>query len=196
MKISRNKNFSLLFASILLFTVACEKDDDEGPSGGNGGDQPSEEITLSGQQEGLGTIAISGAVNKTFSGDAFYNTAIGYNGYTGYEFQLRDSATTDYANVVIIMQNSGGQVMPEAGTYNVVSDDILPEGNSATVGFRSNDTLNVYLGTSFATTGTVTVSNVDGLDCDIVFEADSLTNSFGGSVGWVDVNGAMKAREE
>jgi len=196
MKNFKTKHFLVLFAGIMLFAVACEKDDDDGPSNGNGGGGSSNEITLSSQQEGMGTIAISGVVNKTFSGNAFYNTAIGYNGYTGYEFQLRDSATTDYANVVIIMQNSGGQVMPEAGTYDVVSNEILPEGNSATVGFRSNDTLDTYLGTVSASTGTVTLSNVNGLECDIVFEADSLTNDFGGSVGWVNVNGAMKARDE
>lgn len=196
MKIFKNRNFPILFASILMLSVACNKDEDEGPSGGNGGDDSPDEITLSSQLEGQGTAAVSGAVNKTFSGDAFYNTAVGYNGYTGYEFQMRDSATTDYANVLIIMQNSGGQVMPEAGVYDVVSDENPPDGNFATVGFRSNDTLDAYLQTSFATTGTVTVSNVDGFDCDIVFEADSLTNDFGGSVGWVAVQGAMKAREE
>jgi len=196
MKIFKNRNLLLLFASILAFTVACDKDDDEGPSGGNGGGSSSDDITLSSQVEGMGSMAVSGAVNKTFSGDAYYNTAIGYSGYTGYEFQIADSATTDYASVEIIMQNSGGQVMPEAGTYEIISTDTPPDGNHARVGFRSNDTLNVFLSTGPATTGTVTVSNLDGLECDIVFEADSLTNDFGGSVGWVAVNGAMKAREQ
>lgn len=196
MKFFKHRNLLFLFTGIFLFAVACEKDDDAGPSGGNGDGNSPGEITLSSQVEGQGTTAVSGAVNKTFSGAAFYNTAVFYNDYTGYEFQIEDSATTDYMNVLIIMQNSGGQVMPEEGTYSVVSDNTPPDGNFATVGFRSNDTLNVYLGTNAATTGTVTVSNLDGLECDIVFEADSLTNDFGGSVGWVDINGAMKAREQ
>lgn len=196
MKVLKHRTFLFLLAGISLFALSCEKDDDGGPSNNNGGGNSPEEITLSSQTEGQGTVAVSGAVNKTFSGIAYYNSAIGYNGYTGYEFQIEDSATTDYLKVVIVMQNVGGQVMPEEGSYDVVSTDTPPDGNFASVGFRSNDTLNAFLDTGTATEGTVTVSNLNGLECDILFEADSLSNSFGGGVGYVAVQGAMKARDQ
>jgi hypothetical protein len=38
--------------------------------------------------------------------------------------------------------------------------------------------------------------DVDRFDCNIVFEAGSLNNSFGDSVGWVALHGAIKALEQ
>lgn len=187
----------LICVSFLSLNIACSDDDDSvtpSNSGNTGNNNNSGKITLNNLSDSSGTVKIEGAVNKTFSGNAEYNSQVTYFDHTGYEYRLYDPATTDYIDILLVMADSAGDVLPKAGTYTVANTNNTPMGDYVTVGFRSNDTLNEFFDSESAVSGTVTVSNVNDRKVDLEFEVDSLTAFNSGQTIAVDVQGAMKAR--
>lgn len=185
------KKVNLLFVVIFLTFIIMNCSDTDSPGPDNG----QKTFTLNDVSEGNGGVAIEGAVDKILTGPAYYYGIVSNFDYTGYSYRIDEPATTDYIIVTLKMvddQNNG----PVAGTYDIVYDEnTVPTSNYANVGFRSNDTINVFFGTARITSGTVTVSNVDDKNIDVLIEADSAKDDFGRSSGSVNIRGAAKFRD-
>ena len=188
------KKLNLLFLITFLGLIIMNCSDSDSPDPDNDG-PGAVNFTLNNVSEGTGGVSIEGAVDKILAGPAEYDFIVSSFDYTGYAYKIEDTTSTDYISVTFKMVDDP-EDGPIAGTYDILYDEnTVPTSNYASVGFRSNDTLDVFFGTASITSGTVTVSNVNGRNIDVLIEADSAKDDFGRSSGSVNISGAAKFRD-